>query len=221
MKHSEQLNELGKALTAAQRVMRGAVKDGLNPHFRSRYADLESCWDAIREPLTSNGLSVIQTLDESPDAVVVETMLLHISGQWISGRNTLKPVKNDPQGIGSCITYGRRYGLAAIVGLTQTDDDGNHASGKAEIKVEQKPEPKPDKKESPAFDKSDAVKSIRAFLVENKIDEGSVLQMLEDKKLIKEGTVRLDDCPVDIIQKLGSAEGRNRLKDNFKKEKTK
>jgi hypothetical protein len=74
---------------------------------------------------------VIQTCcSEIPEVVIVETMLAHSSGEWVRGKVAMKPVKNDPQGVGSCITYARRYSLAAIVGVAPEDDDGNQASGK-------------------------------------------------------------------------------------------
>lgn len=134
MEHSEQLDALAKALVAVQTVMRPAIKDSQNPHFKSKYADLESVMEAIREPLAAHGLVVTQTLEPAPDGVVVVTTLLHESGQWLRGKCLLKPQRNDPQGIGSCITYGRRYGAAAIVGLHQSDDDGEAASGRGDDK---------------------------------------------------------------------------------------
>lgn len=128
---SENIGELALALSKAQSKIGGAKKDSSNPFFKSKYADLESVWDACREELTKNDLSVMQTNDVNSEGVVVVTTLAHgKSGQWVRGRLFLKPVKNDPQGIGSCITYGRRYALAGIVGVYQTDDDGNAASGK-------------------------------------------------------------------------------------------
>lgn len=130
MEQSEQINELAKALVAVQKVLRPALKDSKNPHFNSKYADLESVMDTIREPLADHDLVVTQTMEPAPDGVTVVTTLLHTSGQWLRSKCYLKPQRNDPQGIGSCITYGRRYGAAAIVGLHQTDDDGEAASGR-------------------------------------------------------------------------------------------
>lgn len=130
MEHSEQVDQLAAALVKAQAVMGGAKKDSANPFFKSTYADLESVWDACREPLTSNGLAVVQTTDREDAGVVVVTTLLHNSGQWMRGRLTVRPVKDDPQGVGSCITYARRYALAAIVGVYQTDDDAEAAHGR-------------------------------------------------------------------------------------------
>lgn len=133
MNQSESIAELSAALAKAQGAMMGATKDSSNPFFKSKYADLASVWDACRKPLSDNGLSVVQTTEfipENPDLVCIETILCHSSGQWIKGRLAGKPVKNDPQGVGSCITYFRRYSLQSMVGIAPEDDDGNAASGK-------------------------------------------------------------------------------------------
>lgn len=127
---SDTIAEIAKALALAQAEMRGAVKDSENPHLKSKYADLASVWDACREPLTKNGLSVVQSTRMEGGAVVVVTMLLHSSGEYISGEISLSPVKTDPQGHGSAITYARRYALAAMVGVSPEDDDGNAGSGR-------------------------------------------------------------------------------------------
>lgn len=133
--HSDRIDELAAALSKAQAVIEGAIKDADNPYFKSKYADLGSVWEACRKPLTDNGLAVIQTTEgANPEQVTIVTTLVHSSGQWYRGHLTMKPVKADPQGIGSCITYGRRYGLQAIAGVAPEDDDGNAASnhGKSE-----------------------------------------------------------------------------------------
>jgi hypothetical protein len=129
---SESIGKLAEALAKAQGAIEGAKKDSANPFFKSKYADLASVWDACRKALSENSLSVVQTTDESPDAVIVDTRLCHSSGEWIQGRLVMKPVKADPQGIGSCLTYARRYALSAMVGIAPEDDDGNAATGKVE-----------------------------------------------------------------------------------------
>ncbi|MBV6343128.1 ERF family protein [Candidatus Magnetobacterium casense] len=129
MEKSATIAELAKALCKAQATMQKAIKGSVNPHFKSKYADLESIWDACREALISNGLAVVQTNAPWSDGVVIETTLLHTSGEYITGSLVLRPVKNDPQGVGSAITYGRRYGLASMVGIcAEDDDDANAAS---------------------------------------------------------------------------------------------
>ena len=129
MQKSEEINELATALAKVQSKIEGAKMDGENPFFKAKYATLASVWDACRKPLTDNGLSVVQTCSiGDSEGLILDTTLLHISGQWISGELAVKPTKNDPQGIGSAITYARRYGLAAIVGICPEDDDAESAT---------------------------------------------------------------------------------------------
>ena len=131
---SDDIGELAAALAKAQSEMTAAIRTEENPYFKSRYADLASVWDAIREPLTKNGLAVIQTMGEASDGYIkVITTLAHSSGQWIRGTLTMRPKKtDDPQAIGSLITYARRYALAAIAGVAPDDDDAETAMGRKE-----------------------------------------------------------------------------------------
>jgi hypothetical protein len=150
MLKSETIGKLTEALSKAQACIKGAITDSENPYFKSRYADLSSVWEACRIPLTDNGLAIIQTSTfwpENPEMVVIETTLSHSSGEFVTGVMAAKPVKPDPQSIGSCVTYLRRYSLAAICGVAPEDDDGNAATGKTQ---EKKPEPT---KPSPQFRK--------------------------------------------------------------------
>lgn len=130
MNTSESINELAAALAKAQAQIQPAKKENVNPAFKSKYADLASVWDACREPLTANGLSVVQmpTDNAEPGRVALVTTLLHSSGQWISSMVSTRIVKDDPQGVGSALTYLRRYALSAMVGVAPDDDDGNAAS---------------------------------------------------------------------------------------------
>lgn len=128
MKFSNEVNELFTALAIAQGQMRNVTKDKSNPFFKSQYADLASCWEVIREPLSKNGLSIIQNSNFFEGEVIINTILAHKSGQWMANKLSMRPQKQDPQGIGSTITYGRRYELMAMVGLAPEDDDGNSAS---------------------------------------------------------------------------------------------
>jgi hypothetical protein len=132
---SDSLNELATALSKAQALMEPATKDQSNPFFKSNYADLASVWKACRGPLSANGLSVTQLASTDGPKVTIITMLLHSSGQYISSELSMQADKITPQGIGSAITYARRYALSAIVGISAEDDDGNSASG---LKVEKK-----------------------------------------------------------------------------------
>jgi len=130
LRKSEQLNDLAMALAAAQGMMEAAKKDKNNPAFgkASKYADLASIWDAVRDPLAKNGLSVVQLpFTDEQGRVNMSTLLMHSSGQWIETSYCLLPTKQDPQGYGSAITYMKRYALTGM-GVAPEDDDGNAAS---------------------------------------------------------------------------------------------
>lgn len=144
MKHSESIAALAGALAKAQLQIEPASKNATNPHFRSHYADLASIWDACRGPLNTNGLSIVQfPCDGDVGRTGLCTMLLHSSGEWISEVVTTRSQKDDPQGLGSALTYLRRYALAAVVGVTATeDDDGNAASTPANARAAA-PAPRP------------------------------------------------------------------------------
>lgn len=125
---SEQIDKLASALAKAQGKITGALKDSKNPFFKSNYADLASCWDACRAPLSENELAVLQTTEVDAEGVTVVTTLAHASGQWVRSKLRMIPKDASPQSTGSVLTYARRYALAAIVGLAQVDDDANAAS---------------------------------------------------------------------------------------------
>jgi hypothetical protein len=127
------IQELTKALVKTQMELKGAKKDSENPFFKSKYSDLHSVWEAARDPLTKNGLCVIQTTEVQDQTLGIRTVLAHVSGEWISGFLPLSPVKFDPQGIGSAISYMRRYALAAIVGVYSEDDDAERATARPPI----------------------------------------------------------------------------------------
>lgn len=130
MMHSENIAEISAALAKAQGQMEGAAKGKINPAFKSKYADLASVLEACREPLSINGLAVVQLTQKTPEGLVLITKLVHSSGQWFSGEYPINPVKNDPQGFGSSTTYARRYSLMAMVGIAPEDDDGEAAMGR-------------------------------------------------------------------------------------------
>ncbi len=140
MEKSESIIELAKALSTFQGKIQPVKKDAANPFFKSHYATLDAIWDAIRKPLTDSGLSVTQTLDIRGEKSVLNTTLLHSSGEWITSSMLLNPVKDDPQGLGSAISYARRYSLCAMLGIVaDEDDDGATAS----IKPDKPPEVTP------------------------------------------------------------------------------
>ena len=130
---SEQVAELYAALAKAQGQFRPAAKDSENPHFRSRYADLASVWEACRAPLAANGLSVMQRPSTAPDGVWLETRLCHASGQWVADAAWWPVAQRTPQAYGSAITYARRYALAALLGIAADDDDDGDAASRPAI----------------------------------------------------------------------------------------
>ena len=120
-----------EAFCKLQGSIRPAIKDATNPAFRSKYADLGAVWEAVRQPLTDNGFSIIQSTDFDNSDVWLKTTVLHTSGEKMEGRYPLRPTKNDPQGFGSALTYAKRYSIAAMLGVVaDEDDDGNAASAK-------------------------------------------------------------------------------------------
>lgn len=119
---SEQLDKLAKAMSKAQAELTGVVKD--SKAYNYLYADLHACIEACREALANNELCILQTNVPSENAVIVETTLLHSSGQFVTGQLSMPfGQKKDPQTIGAIITYARRYALTSMVGLAQKDDD--------------------------------------------------------------------------------------------------
>ena len=122
-------NEVIKAFIAAQSEIGAAAKDSLNPHFRSKYADLNSVMDAIKPVFAKHGLGFIQVCHDAEHAAKVETVIVHSSGQQFACGAVSVPVsKADAQGYGSALTYARRYSLAAACGVGAEDDDGNAAA---------------------------------------------------------------------------------------------
>ena len=140
MNRSDTIASLAAALVAAQAEIENASKNAKNDHFRNRYADLAEVLNTVRPVFAKNGIAIIQSPTLDGNVVSVETMLMHSSGEWLSDSCSTPVSKNDAQGIGSAITYMRRYSLAAFAGVAQEDDDGNGATGAGQ-KPAQKPRP--------------------------------------------------------------------------------
>lgn len=132
--------ELFAALAKAQAEMANACKNASNPHYKSRYADLAEVLNTIRQPLSLNGLAMLQTPSFDGAMAHVTTALTHTGGGYITATSSCKPAKSDAQGIGSATTYLRRYSAAAIAGIAQEDDDGQsarHDDGPTEVTAQQ------------------------------------------------------------------------------------
>lgn len=131
MNKSESIKELATALAKAQSKLENASKNAKNEFFKgSKYADLAEVLNTVRPVFSENGLSIIQLPSFEAGIVHVETVLMHVSGEFVSGVTSAPVSKHDAQGVGSATTYCRRYGLAAIAGIAQEDDDANSATGK-------------------------------------------------------------------------------------------
>lgn len=127
---SESIVNLAKSLVAFNKEVKIIEKDGKNPHFKNDYATLDTIINEVRPVLAKHGLVIMQFPGGDGEKYTLRTMLMHESGEWIESEPlTMRPVKNDPQGIGSCTTYARRYSLSAMLSLnTGEDDDGNGAT---------------------------------------------------------------------------------------------
>jgi len=124
MKSSSSVTNISSALLKAQKSMGAAKKDAKNPFFKSKYADLGAVLEACKDALNENGITILQP--HSGDCV--ETILLHESGEWVSSETKIVVVKqNDPQALGSAISYARRYGLQSLISLPAEDDDAETA----------------------------------------------------------------------------------------------
>lgn len=123
------MKNIAAALVKAQRAFGPALKSATNPHFKSKYADLSACIEAVIDGLNGSGIALIQKQHPHEGGVCVETMFVHESGETLSaGMLTVPAAKQDPQGYGSALTYARRYSLMAACGIAPEDDDGNAAS---------------------------------------------------------------------------------------------
>ena len=129
------MKNIATALVKAQKAFAPALKNAVNPHFRSKYVDLASCVDSVIGALNDNGIFLFQTTTEHPDGVICETSFLHESGERLDcGKLFFPSPKHDPQGFMSCLTYIRRASLMAATGQAPEDDDGNAATKPKEIK---------------------------------------------------------------------------------------
>ena len=210
MNKSESITELAKALCEVQKTELFALTSKKNPFFKSKYADLSSVWDAIRSPLTGNGLAITQTMaSDNMDGVTIETTLMHISGEYISGSLYIKPEKNTPQGLGCAITYGRRYALMAIIGISPEDDDGEHAMARKRKDKEKTPKTIIEEPDVPVDvvdlrQEKEAVKSWEDFIIEKQLSLSEIQKFKDyiaesakslgmDPKVLRDNAVKAGD----------------------------
>lgn len=168
------MKQIASALVKAQKDFGPALKTSTNPHFKSRYADLAACVEAVIDALNANGIALVQRNIETESGVCVETVFVHESGEMLSsGPLHVPAAKQDPQGYGSALTYARRYSLMAACGIAPEDDDGN--AGVKGVQAERKPR---DTKNDPAeiekavkAGKAEAVASHLATLSQPQLDK--------------------------------------------------
>ena len=184
MKSSDTLSKLAPALVKAQAAMAGATKSAANPFFKSKYANLEEVIRVVKEPFAANGLCFIQNPVSGEGTAGVETIILHESGEFISNEFLLKCSKADPQGMGSAITYARRYGLQSACGIPSEDDDGNAASA---------PTPKMSNAEAiKKLDTADTIDKLVALWNSLPIDLKQVDEVIAKKDSMKETITTTD-----------------------------
>ena len=174
IRQSDTIGAIAGALAKAQAEMKSAKKNQDNPYFKSVYADLASCYEACREPLTKNGIAVFQGIEDSTDgeSVTLNTMLLHSSGEWLSSSLRMPLLKKDPQAVGSVITYARRYGLCAAIGLASEDDDAEGGMARPVSSPAPKTQPtkevvasKPDPRQKNVTNKTEKTPTAKDLLI--------------------------------------------------------
>ena len=199
MNTSQDIDLVSAALVLAQQAMLPLIKDSANPFFKSKYADLQAVTEACYPALQANGICVMQSAESLGAAGInIKTRLLHKSGQFIETDCAIPPAGQDPQKYGSAVTYGRRYGLQAAVGLAAIDDDGEGAMNRNAQK------PVTTAIAKPAASASNAalhiiVATIRSQTILSKLDE----------KMTKAKTTPFADHP-DVL--LAYTETKNKLK---------
>ncbi len=201
---SESIKELATALSKFQNEVQDPAKNSDNPFFKSKYVELDDLLASVRPVLTRNGLSILQEPSSDGTNVTVKTVLLHNSGEYIEFEAlALKPVKSDPQGLGSAITYGRRYALSSILGVAwDADDDGNKASGKEQYK---QGSPRPQAEATPKQpDKKQLLIRLMHQAKESGLSADDIKQLMQFKFKINKS----DDLSVAQIEDLLKNSGR-------------
>ena len=182
MEKSETIGKLTLALSKVQAQLKPAKENSKNPFFKSSYADLGSVWDSIRKLLSDNELAIIQM---PTDVGGLTTILSHSSGEYISSTMYI-PSKEDAHGVGSAISYARRYALASVVGVVTGDDDGNGAV-KGTPNVSKKSTSKPKLTDAQYDGMVKAIGEGKGSVVEQKMSGYTMTKTQQDKlnKILK------------------------------------
>jgi hypothetical protein len=206
MKMSPQIDKLIQALCEAQKAMGGAKKDSVNPFHKSKYADLESVWEACKKPLNDNGIVIMQGGDTIDGKRYLNTIVAHVSGQFMEFPMMLPTIegsKNEAQALGIAFTYCRRYSLSAAVGIVQTDDDGQGFDNLHKKETEQEVfrkgnqpatnnTPKPvqpvqssKKPKEPTTPFDSPLETLKEYLSINGVDPSRLMEFLTEKAISK------------------------------------
>ena len=180
--HSSEIKDLVASLAKAQGVMKPAIFNRVNPHFKSRYADFASCMDACRGPLSENGLAAIQYCETIEGKLNLVTMLAHVSGQWMKSEFPLISSKMDSQGIGSAMTYAKRYSLCGMVGIVADedgDDDGEASLGRGKSQQHQPPAQTPVQNQPQTIERVGKAEIIALTTLIQNLDEESNKSFLD------------------------------------------
>lgn len=177
---SETLGSFAGALSKAQRGIKNPIKNKYNPYFESKYSDLAACWDACRDPLAENEIAVIQNIESTkPTHVVVSTLLIHSSDEWILSRMAVVPREPHSQSVMATVTYLKRHMLCSMVGIAAEDEDGNENK---ETKETPEPEKAPEAEKMPRGKNwwTSDYKKTRYLKTENKNSALSHKQLTEE-----------------------------------------
>ena len=195
MNHSQTLSAIAPALVEALAQIAGAKKGKTNPAFKSRYADLESVIAASKDILAEHGLALVQFPGTCASGVMnLETVFVHSSGEWISGEMGIALGKTDPQGVGSALTYARRYAQMAALNMPAVDDDGERAMGR--VNGAPAAEPAPQHQSKAALKRSGIFETLR-----DEIDACQTLDELDEWN--KRRGADIKSLPADWYEALG------------------
>lgn len=199
MNKSETIAELAKALASAQGEIENAGKNASNPHFKSRYADLAEVLNTVRPVMSRNGISISQFPAFESGIASVETIVMHTSGEWMTGISSAPVTKQDAQGVGSALTYLRRYSLAAIAGIAQEDDDGNGAVG-----GQRQQQAKPAQRQAPPDPKA-VVAAIQGAATPQ--DVNKYVQTAQQRGVSSSGMQEINEAAIERISQLETTNG--------------
>lgn len=198
---TKETKTLIQSITEFQKAAPIILKSATNPFFKSKYADLPAVWHTIKDLMATNGLAVVNLNTIIEGVEYLETRIYHTSGEYLSSVSKLNPVKNDPQSVGSAITYMRRYALMSLLGLVaDDDDDANAASGKnTNTPTKQAEKPKPP-------EPSEVEKAARDDAIERCKPIADALKSSKDTKqldtILKLQKETIDKLPDDLKKRI-------------------